>query len=204
MIKSRSKNLTLRQSLPFILTIGSILGLLSSSMLIYDQVKIWQNPAYAPSCNINPVLACGSIISSGEGKVLGIPGPFIGLVVFAALATVGTALLAGAKLKRWFWIGLQAGVSIGAAVAVWMFWLSLYRIHALCPFCLGVDVVVYTIFWYVTLYNLQEKHIVLPTKLQILGVLGRRYHGDILGAWLLIVSLIILTKFWYYWKTLIN
>src|ERR1019366_6072990 len=136
--------------LTWLLVIGGIIGIICSLVLVYDQIKIWQNPHYSPFCSLNPLVNCGSVIDSKQGDVFGIPPPFFGLIVFPILATTGMALFAGAKFKRWFWIGLEAGAIGGAISALWLFILSMYRVHALCPFCLGVDVVVYTLFWYIT------------------------------------------------------
>ena len=194
------KKISLDRALPYILVIGGILGLFSSFILMYDQIKVWENPHYVPACSLNPVVSCGTVINSKQGEIFGIPGPFFGLAAFAALATIGMVLFAGAKLKRWFWLGLQAGVIAGVAYALWLFLLSMYRVHALCPFCLSVDVVVYTIFWYVTLYNIDHKHLSLP-KGASQSVYGwvRRHHLDILIFWFLIVAFWILKHFWYYY-----
>ena len=185
--------------LPWILTIGGILGIIFSLLLTYDQIKIWQNPNYIPSCSLNPVISCGSVINSGQGDILGIPGPFFGLISFGVLTTVGVALLAGAKFKRWFWIGLEAGVLGGLGFALWLFFVSMYRVHALCPYCLSVDVVVYTTAWYVTLYNIQAGNIKLGKKLKPITDFFVRHHLDILILWVIVVAALILNHFWYYY-----
>lgn len=199
--KQPGKNrLTVARALPYLLIIGSIIGLIASYILIYDQIKIWQNPHFTPACNLNPLVSCGTVINSKQGEVFGVPGPFFGLVGFAASATVGGALLAGARFKRWFWLGLQAGVTIGLAYMLWLFWLSLYRIHALCPFCLTVDVMIYTIFWYVTLYNVDQGHVKLPKgRPTTVYSWVRRHHLDLLVLWLVLVAAWILKHFWYYY-----
>ena len=198
--KKAQQKWTLARFLPYILIIGGIIGIICSFILIYDQVKIWENPHYVPACSLNPVVSCGSVINSKQGEILGIPGPFFGLVSFAVVTTVGLALLAGAQLKRWFWIGLELGVVGGIGYALWLFSLSMYRVHALCPFCLAVDVVVYTTFWYVTLYNIDQNHIRLPKgRLTTSYAWIRRHHLDILMLWFVIVAAWILKHFWYYY-----
>lgn len=185
--------------LPWLLLVGGVIGIVCSLVLTYDQIKIWQNPNYMPSCSLNPVVSCGSVIDSGRGDVFGIPAPFFGLITFGALAAIGAALLAGAKFKRWFWLGLEAGVVGGVVSALWLFWISMYRIHALCPFCLSVDVVVYTLFWYVTLHNIQAGHIKVGQKLRPFTNFLARHHLDILILWFLVVAGLILNHFWYYY-----
>ena len=191
---------SLAKVIPFILVIGGIIGLICSFVLVYDQIKIWENPGYQPVCSLNPVLNCGSVMNSGEGKVFGIPGPFFGLITFSILTTIGMALFAGATFKRWFWLGLQAGALGGFGFGLWLFWLSLYRINALCPFCLTVDTVVAVALWYVTLYNFEQKVISVPKRLQSVPGFMRRHHLDILILWFLLVVAFILHHFWYYYS----
>jgi uncharacterized membrane protein len=190
---------SLAKVLPFILVVGGIIGLFSSFILAYDQIKIWENPSYQPACSLNPILNCGSVIDSGEGKVFGIPGPFFGLITFSVLLTIGAAMLAGAKFKRWFWLGLQAGAIGGFGFGLWLFLLSIFRINALCPFCLTVDAVVAVMLWYITLYNFEQKVLVMPSALQKVPAFIRRHHLDILVLWFLLVVAFILKHFWYYY-----
>jgi hypothetical protein len=63
-----------------------------------------------------------------------------------------------------------------------------------------VWVVTITAFWYVTLYNHDQKYIRLPKgKLQSAHDWVRRHHLDILILWFLIIAGLILKHFWYYY-----
>jgi uncharacterized membrane protein len=191
---------TLKRIFPYLLIVAGILGIICSLVLIYDQIRIWENPNYIPACSLNPVVSCGSVINSKQGEIFRIPAPIWGLIAFPVLVTVGAAILAGARFKRWFWLGLQACMTGGVGFAIWLFLLSMYRVHALCPFCLSVDVVMYTTFWYVTLYNVDEKNIVIRRPgAQKLYNFARRHHLDILIFWFLILLVWILHHFWYYY-----
>jgi uncharacterized membrane protein len=193
-------NWTLKKVFPYLLVIAGVAGIICSLVLIYDQIQIWENPNYIPACSLNPVVSCGTVINSKEGDIFRIPAPIWGLIAFPVLITVGAAILAGAKFKRWFWLGLQLCITGGVAFALWLFWLSMYRVHALCPFCISVDVVVYTTFWYTTLYNTDQKNIVLGTgRSQQIYAFIRRHHLDILMFWFLILIIWILHHFWYYY-----
>ena len=187
------------RALPWLMVVGGLIGLFSSAMLVYDQVKIWQNPGYLPSCNLNPIINCGQVINAHQGDLFGMPAQFFGVVAFPALITIGVALLAGAKFKRWFWLGLQAGAVFGLGFALWLFFVSMYRIQALCPFCLTVDVVVYTIFWYITLHNLQAGHLKIKAGWQKGVNFAMRHHLDILVLWLVLSAAYIVKHFWYYY-----
>ena len=184
--------------LPYLLIVGGVIGIVCSVILISDQIKIWENPGFLPSCNLNPIVNCGTVINSKEGEIFGIPAPFFGLMVFPAVMTVGVAMLAGAKFKAWFWRLVALGMAGSVVFALWLFWLSVYHVHALCPFCLTVDVVVYTLAWYVTLYVIGEGHVTVPRRLDGIARFARQHHAEILVTWLLLIVAFILNHFWYY------
>lgn len=193
------KNVTLSKAVPYILIIGGVIGLICSFIITQDKLKLAENPHFIPSCNLNPIISCGSVMSSKQGSLFGFPNPWIGLAAFAVLVTIGVGIFAGAKFKRWFWLGLEAGIVLGLLFAYWLLFESIYRIKALCPYCLTVDVVVITTFWYISLYNIQEGYIKLPGRLIGLGDFARKHHLDILLFWFIILIAIILQHFWYYY-----
>ena len=193
---------TLRETLPYILLIGGIIGIFCSGILTADKIELLQNPSAHLNCNLNPIVACGPVINKPQASAFGVPNPFLGLVGFAAVATTGGAMLAGATFKRWYWLGLEAGVLFAVAFVTWLQFQTIYRIGALCPFCMVTWVVTIPIFWYTTLYNLREGHIVLPKQLKGVGAFAQKHHGDVLVAWFGLIILAIATHFWYYWRTL--
>jgi hypothetical protein len=83
--------------------------------------------------------------------------------------------------------------------AYWLLWQSVYRIGALCPYCLSVDLVLTVAFWYTTLFNLHEGHLRAPAALaKFVGFISR-HHLDILILWFIIIIALILKHFWYYY-----
>lgn len=197
------KNLSLTQTLPYILLVGGIIGVFSAGKLIVEKIYLLQNPGAQLGCDLNPVVACGSVITTPQASLFGFPNPIIGLVGFSAVAFIGLGMLAGARYKRWFWLVLQVAVSLGVAFVFWLQFQGLYRINALCPYCMVVWAMMIPIFWYVTLYNFQQNHFRVASRYKsILGFI-QRHHGDILFAWFLIIVGAILHRFWYYWSTVI-
>ena len=179
--------------------VGGVIGLVCSFALTLDEIQLLKNPHYQPSCNLNPIISCGSVMKSAEAHTFGFPNPFIGLAAFAVLITTGVVLLGGAKLKRWYWLGLQAGTFLGVVFVHWLFYHTVYNIHALCPYCMVVWVVVITTFWYVTLYNIQAKHIRLQGRAASVAGFARRHHLDLLLLWFLVIAGLALKHFWYYY-----
>lgn len=194
------KTRTLQQNLPWILTPAASIGLLAAFVLTLEKMALLSNPSHQLSCSINPVLSCGSIIMSDQASVFGFANPLLGLIGFAAVLTIGVALLAGARFKRWFWQGLQLGATLGLAFCIWLIYQSLYSIGALCIYCMVVWSVTWPIFWYTTLYNIRENNI--PSHKRCAAFM-QRHHADILVAFYVVVIGLILERFWYYWSTLI-
>lgn len=194
---------TLVQGIGVLLAILGFIGFLASADLSIEKVHLLKDPSYEPTCNISPLLSCGSVMSTSQAEAFGFPNPFIGVAGFAIVTTVGMALLAGATFKRWFWLGLQAGTVFGVVFIHWLAYQSIYNIGALCPYCMVVWSVTIPTFWYVLLYNIRQGHIKLPEKLAGVNRFAQKHHGDILLFWYALILLAILTHFWYYWKTLI-
>ena len=190
--------------LPWLLIICGIVGLLAAGVIMVDKVKILEDPSFSPACDINPVVSCGSVMQSEQANAFGFPNPIIGLAAFPIIIITGVVMLAGAQLKRWYWIGLQLGTIFGIGFVHWLFYQSVYNIGALCPYCMAVWVVTITTFWYVLLYNLGKGYIKLPARLEGAGAFARKHHLDIVILWFLISAALILNHFWYYYGPLLG
>lgn len=198
-----ARRIDLPRALPYILIIAGAVGIIASFILTNDDFQLLRNPSFQPTCNINPVISCGSVMSSAQGSIFGFPNSIIGLPAFPVLLTIGVSMLAGATFRRWFWRAFEAGMAAGLIFAGWMFFESVYRIRALCPFCLTVDVAVITTFWYLTLYVIGEGHVRVPARLIGVADFARRHHAEVLIVWFLVLLALILQHFWYYYGRVI-
>ncbi len=175
-------------------------GLLASLTLTYEKIEVLLNPSYVPSCNINPILACGSVMVTPQASLLGVPNPLLGIVGFTVVAVTGVLAVAKVPLPQWYWIGLAAGMLTGAVFVHWLIFQSLYRIGALCPYCMVV--------WAMTISLL-----VVVGSIVVRPALERRdtgaarvvYHWrwSIAALWFTAVGLLIMVRFWNYWSTLL-
>ncbi len=190
--------------LPWLLLVGGVLGTVAAFVLTIERIALLTDDTYVPTCSLNPVLNCGSIMRTEQAKVFGFPNPLIGLAGFPVLAATGAALLAGARLRRWYWLGLQAGVSFAAGFVGWLIFQSLYRINALCPYCLVVWVVVIPVFWYVTLTNLTNGHLGSRAKASRATRSLTDYHAVIVTVSFVAVLALITHRFWDYWSGLVR
>jgi hypothetical protein len=105
--------------------------------------------------------------------------------------------LAKVRLPRWYWGGLAVGTLLGVAFIHWLIFQSLYRIGALCPYCMVV--------WAVTVPLLVVvAAIALAPRLEN-GVARFVYQWrwSLVTLWFTALILMILVRFWSYWSTLI-
>lgn len=191
------------RALPRLLMVIAIIGFLASFILTLDKIHLLEDPSFEPSCNISPLISCGSVMVTEQAEAFGFPNSLIGVVGFTMLGTIAFALMAGAMFKRWFWLTLEFGMLFGVLFMHWLIVQSVFVVGSLCPYCMVAWLAAIPGFWYVTLYNLASKNIVLPKKYDKVVDFAQRHHFDILLGWLLIIFVIILFKFWYYWSTLI-
>ncbi|BAH55786.1 MULTISPECIES: vitamin K epoxide reductase family protein [Rhodococcus] len=186
----------------WVLVVAGALGLTASLVLTIEKFSLLADPTYRPSCSINPVISCGSVMSSPQAEAFGFPNPLLGIIGFTVALTTGVVTLGGVRLPRWYWLGLAAGL-IGAAVFVhWLIFQSLYRIGALCPYCMLVWVAVVVSLWYVLLHTGAQTR--SPgRRLRRWMAFAARNHTAVLTVWVLIIAALIAEAFWVYWRTLV-
>lgn len=194
---------TIGTVLPWLLLIGGIIVTAASIALSVEVFNRLKNPNFVPICNLNPVLSCTNVADSSQAHAFGIPNYFLGIAGYGAISAVGLAMLAGAQFKRWFWRLMEAGLVFAFLFMTYLQFQTLYRIGALCLFCMVLWVFTWPLFWYTTLYNLKQGNIALPKHLEGLTAFAYRFHAEILTSWYLVVIALILKRFWYYWKTVL-
>ncbi|MDH6283999.1 vitamin K epoxide reductase family protein [Prescottella agglutinans] len=191
----------LDRALPWILLVGGLIGLIASFVLTIEKLALAEDPNYIPTCSLNPILNCGSVMATEQASVFGFPNSLLGIAGFTAVATTGAGLLAGARLSRWYWLGLQVGVTAATVMVHWLIVQSLYVTGALCPYCMVVWAVTIPIFWYITLRNLHHGTFTRPIRAEAVSRAGN--HLLPVTVWFLAVTGLVLHRFYAYWSTLL-
>lgn len=137
------------------LLVTSLIAMAATIIIIIERSILTENPGYVTSCDINPWLSCGRVMQSWQAMTFGFPNPYIGLVAFASLITVGVSLLAGARFARWYWLLMNLGIVAGLAFAGWLWYAAVYQIGTLCLYCMIVWAMVIVQTVLVTSRNLQ-------------------------------------------------
>ncbi len=127
-----------RPSTAWVLLLGASAGWLASFTLTVERFKLFVDSSYRPSCSINPILSCGSVMATPQAAVFGFPNPIIGVVAFSVVLPLALLSVARIALPQWIWIGLWIGTACGVGFVCWLIFQTLYRIHALCPYCMVV------------------------------------------------------------------
>jgi uncharacterized membrane protein len=187
----------------WLLLLAGAAGLAASVVLTLEKIRLLQDPHYVPSCNINPVISCGSVMATAQASAFGFPNTLIGIGGFAVVVTTGVAHLAGARLPRWYWLGLQAGLGFAICFVGWLIGQTLYRIGALCPYCMVVWTATIPLFWHTTVHNLRTRVIPWPAAWRTALDRAAGWAWTVPLLCYLAIATMILTRFWYYWSTLL-
>lgn len=177
--------------------IAGAIGLTAAITLTVEKVKLLENPAYVPSCSINPVLSCGSVMATPQAAEFGFPNSLIGVVAFAVVVVTGVLALAKVTLPQWYWAGLAAGTALGVVLIHWLIYQSLYTIGALCPYCMVVWTVTIPLFVVVASVALR------PLAGNGFAHFVHQWRWSLVALWFTALVLLILVRFWNYWWTLI-
>lgn len=162
--------------------IGGAIALLAAFVLTLEKLATLADASYVPTCSINEVLSCGSIMNSPQAALFGFPNPILGLLGFPVVIVSGVAVLAGFVPPHWYRLSLLAGLTVAVVFLHWLIWVSLYEVGALCPYCMVVWAVTIPLWWYTLLEEFP-----LPRL--------RRFHALVLGAWFVLILTLVLVRF---------
>ncbi|MCP9988742.1 vitamin K epoxide reductase family protein [Streptomyces sudanensis] len=194
--RTDSRTVGASRAFAWMLVVTGAAGLLAAWIITLDKFKLLADPDFVPGCSFNPVVACGSIMKSDQATVFGFPNPMLGLVTYGMVIAIGVGLLAGARYRRWYWLGLNAGTLFGVGFCTWLMVQSLYSINALCLWCCLAWAATIVMFWYVTSHNVRNGLLPAPAGL-------RRFLDEF--TWVLpalhlgIIGMLILTRWWDFW-----
>jgi len=180
----------------WILVVGGIVGIFASIELIIQKIAVLSDPDFVPNCDINPILSCGSVISTEQASLFGFPNPVLGVIGFTIVIMFGALLFTGVELPRLMWLGLNFGALAGMVFVIWLVSQSLYAIGALCPWCMVVWAVTIPIFWQVTTDNLASNKLSLGKSLSEIIV---TLKWILIAATYLIIMALIFVRWQDFW-----
>lgn len=166
------------RKLGLFLTVAGGIGLLASSILTIDKVKLLTAQAQGEElnlvCDISAFVSCSDVVSSAQSSVFGFPNPLIGIAGFSVVVTLAVLMASGTQLPRFIWAGLQAGTIFGIGFVSWLQFQSIFVIGRLCPWCMVVWTVMIPIFVLVTARNLRSPVL-------------RNWAGLVIAIWYIVI-----------------
>ncbi|MDI2097903.1 vitamin K epoxide reductase family protein [Ruicaihuangia caeni] len=167
----------------------------ASMILAIDRYRLLADPNTELGCDISPFVACGPVMESPAGALFGFPNPLLGVACFMIMITSGMALLAGARLRPWFWIGMQIGLTLAGVFITWLQTQTLYVIESLCIWCMVVWAMTIPLIVLTTAHALAYGRFG-NTRGRRLGRWMQEYRWMIIVLWYLVVILAIALKFY--------
>lgn len=180
---------------PWLLVIFSIIAFYMSFALATDKYRILADPSFVPSCSVNPLLSCGDVMSTPQASVFGFPNPLLGVIGFMITLTTAMAMLAGAKMKKWFWRCFYVGILFAITFIHWLYHEAVFEIEILCPNCMVVWASVAPIFYYTLMHGLFKKNFFKSSKSVKAAKFLWSYQFLFLGLWYVLLFGSIIFKF---------
>lgn len=177
--------------------LSSCLSLIASFVLSREAVTLAANPNASLSCNINTVISCGTVGTAWQSHVFGFPNAFLGLIAEPVVITLAMASLGGVRFPRWFMFSAQVVYTLGLVFAYWLFSQSMFRIGALCPWCMLVTLSTTLVFSTLTHINIRDGNLFLPKRLQsaLAGAIKANLDLMVVVIWLLVLALGVVLKY---------
>ncbi|WP_260619924.1 vitamin K epoxide reductase family protein [Corynebacterium anserum] len=140
----------------FMVLLGAI-GLAMSFIITVEKIHLLTDSNFVPSCTIDNIMSCKSVMESPQASVFGFPNPLIGLAGFSVIITLGVLLATGARFPRWVWWGQALGLLAGLVFVHWLAFNAIYEIVALCPYCMVVWAVTMPLFVMTVVHMARDK-----------------------------------------------
>jgi uncharacterized membrane protein len=177
--------------------VGAALSLLAAFVLSVESFHLAKNPDAQLSCSVNVVVNCATVAKHPSAEMLGFPNSFFGLIAEPIVMTVAIAGLVGIAFPRRFMFAAQIGYTLGLIFALYLFYLSMFVIGALCPWCLLVTASTTFVWFSITRYNIRENNLYLPKKVQQAAhrFVEKDYDKLVLGVVIAILTAAIFLKY---------
>jgi len=180
-----------------VILVGTILSLMSAFILSIDALEIAKNPGVILNCSINAIINCATVAKSSFAEIFGFPNSFIGLISQPIFITIAIAGLFGVKFPRLFMFYAQIIYTFAFIFAYYLFFIGLFIIQAVCPWCLVVTLSTTVVFFFLTRYNIREDNLYLSKRFakKAKTFIDKDYDKLVLALMIFSVFAILITKY---------
>ncbi|TLP79439.1 vitamin K epoxide reductase family protein [Nesterenkonia sphaerica] len=173
------------------LLVTGLVGAVASFLLLYERIRLWNDPQHVTACDVNPWVSCGEVMQSWQAATFGFPNIFLGVVGFPVLIGVAVTIWATqGRLPSWYYLGLQAGAVFAFGFCVWLWYSAVFRIGVLCPYCMIVWAAVIPLVGVTTARNVI--HGVLPVSETVKRVTRDWWWVAVVVLFLIVIGSILL------------
>jgi uncharacterized membrane protein len=123
---------------------GTILALIGFGLSLYLTIAHYTTPEIL-SCAENSIVNCAKVTTSSYATILGIPVALLGLLYYVAMIPMQLPIAWRNKsvaLKR---VRL-ASAAIGIVMILWLIYVELFKLNAICLYCTGVHIITVLLF----------------------------------------------------------
>ena len=78
--------------LRWVLGVCGVIGLIAAFTLTVEKFELATDPDYTPTCSLNPIVNCGSIMDTPQAAVFGFPNSLLGIAGFTAVLAIAVLL----------------------------------------------------------------------------------------------------------------
>jgi uncharacterized membrane protein len=177
--------------------VGAVISLVAAFVLSSEAVTLAANRNATFSCDFGKVFSCAQVALSPQASIFGFPNSFLGLAAEPVVITIAVLGLAGLRFPKWFMIAAQTIYLFGFVFAYWLFYEAVFNIHALCIWCLTVQLATTVVFFSMLHLNILEDNLLWPRRVQrfALSVVRSGGLGFLLAAWLIATVAVVVFKY---------
>ena len=123
---------------------GTILALIGFGLSLYLTIAHYTTPEIL-SCAENSIVNCAKVTTSSYATILGIPVALLGLLYYVSMIPMQLPIAWRNKsvaLKR---VRLASSI-IGIVMILWLIYVELFKLNAICLYCTGVHIITVLLF----------------------------------------------------------
>jgi uncharacterized membrane protein len=118
-----------------------VLGLLDAAYLTFEHYSSSTTLACSDSGAIN----CLKVTTSSYSKIFGVPVALLGLIFFVAMTALCLPI-AWRSTSRTVRRVRLAAATVGMISVIYLVWIELFKVDAICLWCTGVHVLTFVLF----------------------------------------------------------
>lgn len=118
-----------------------VLGLLVSVYLTYEHYT----GSSTLACPATGAIDCAKVTSSAWASILGVPVAPLGVVFFAVMLVLCRPTMLRRDDRR-LDLARLGFCGVGLVMALYLLWVELFQVHAICLWCTGVHILTFLLF----------------------------------------------------------